>query len=566
MANSGWKIYISEQPSNGFYTDTKVYISGSYGPEVSSFWYDNNIGSFPAAKMYAYNDLTDVTQLVQKDYNGQDGIVHPNQAGWSMWTIPSDATGVYFTVPGAAGSDIVYETQMIEPRSLRSGGEYKNYFHRSWEYVDKPPFDIRLSNYSISENDPSVIVGKLSTHDFNYDSTPSLRNQTQYSISGSDSSYFEYVWDHSDYPGVLNLVFVDPLGDSGPGADYFKKPHYDIEITATPPEGPSKTESFRILVTNSNTPPTAITLSNNSIAENTAGAVVGTLSVADSDSGDSHSLILSGNDRGHFEISNFQLKLKSGLSADYETKSSYSITVSATDSGNLSKSQSFTVNVTDVDENDDSSPGNDILDGFSGTGFIDGKGGLDSVQYKVSSNKVSFSENSTGQLVIKGSPGQSETLVDIERLQFTDKVYALDLNGNAGVAAKAIIASFGADSLNAYMSAALSVVDSGTSLESLCDLVVDLKLIDQLTGSSSNSSFVGHLFKNVVGRSPNLLENALYTNQLDNGTHTKSSLLAFAANTTRTEALVTANTIDLIGVAGSADGEILALQYDIGLG
>jgi len=248
MANSGWKIYISEQPSNGFYTDTKVYISGSYGPEVSSFWYDNNIGSFPAAKMYAYNDLTDVTQLVQKDYNGQDGIVHPNQAGWSMWTIPSDATGVYFTVPGAAGSDIVYETQMIEPRSLRSGGEYKNYFHRSWEYVDKPPFDIRLSNYSISENDPSVIVGKLSTHDFNYDSTPSLRNQTQYSISGSDSSYFEYVWDHSDYPGVLNLVFVDPLGDSGPGADYFKKPHYDIEITAPLRRGRAKPNRLEYLL------------------------------------------------------------------------------------------------------------------------------------------------------------------------------------------------------------------------------------------------------------------------------------------------------------------------------
>jgi len=116
------------------------------------------------------------------------------------------------------------------------------------------------------------------------------------------------------------------------------------------------------------------------------------------------------------------------------------------------------------------------------------------------------------------------------------------------------------------MSAALSVVDSGTSLESLCDLVVDLKLIDQLTGSSSNSSFVGHLFKNVVGRSPNLLENALYTNQLDNGTYTKSSLLALAANTTLTEALVTANSVDLIGVPGSADGEILALQYDLGLG
>ena len=37
-------------------------------------------------------------------------------------------------------------------------------------------------------------------------------------------------------------------------------------------------------------------------------------------------------------------------------------------------------------------------------------------------------------------------------------------------------------------------------------------------------------------------------------------------STILTEALVTANSVDLIGIPGSADGEILALQYDIGLG
>jgi hypothetical protein len=52
---------------------------------------------------------------------------------------------------------------------------------------------------------------------------------------------------------------------------------------------------------------------------------------------------------------------------------------------------------------------------------------------------------------------------------------------------------------------------------------------------------------------------------LDNGTYTKSSLLALTANTTLTANLVTANSVDLIGVAGSADGEMLAIQYDLGL-
>jgi hypothetical protein len=160
----------------------------------------------------------------------------------------------------------------------------------------------------------------------------------------------------------------------------------------------------------------------------------------------------------------------------------------------------------------------------------------------------------------------SETLSNIERLYFTDKAYALDIDCNAGNAAKVIIATFGADSLGSYLSAALSVVDGGTTLEGLCDLVVYLRLIENVIGSSTNGSFVDHVYENVVGVTPSQTDHDTYTALLDNGTYTKSSLLALAANTTLTEALVTANSVDLIGVPGSADGEILALQYDIGLG
>jgi len=97
---------------------------------------------------------------------------------------------------------------------------------------------------------------------------------------------------------------------------------------------------------------------------------------------------------------------------------------------------------------------------------------LDIVKYSAASGTVFYNENSHGQLEINSTYLTSETLVSIERLQFTDKCYALDVGGNAGIAAKAIIATFGADALTSYMSAALSVVDGGTSLESLCDLVV----------------------------------------------------------------------------------------------
>ena len=83
-------------------------------------------------------------------------------------------------------------------------------------------------------------------------------------------------------------------------------------------------------------------------------------------------------------------------------------------------------------------------------------------KYSVESDAVSFSANDAGQLVIQNSANaslytgknsdlvESDTLVSMERIQFSDKNYALDLDGNAGVAAKAVITCFGQDSLDLY--------------------------------------------------------------------------------------------------------------------
>jgi hypothetical protein len=278
---------------------------------------------------------------------------------------------------------------------------------------------------------------------------------------------------------------------------------------------------------------------------------------------------LSGTDADLFEIdSDKQLKFKSAIKADYETKSSYNVTVSATDTEGLSYSDDFTLSVTDVEETPyGSTAGNDDLEGFSGFGVIDGGEGIDAIEYSISRTAVDFSQNEADQLVIQNTANssESEALVSMERIQFSDQKYALDLDGNAGVAAKAIITSFGAESLNTLMSPALSIVDEGLTLTQLCDLIVQNSYIENLIGSSTNGSFVDHVYKNVVGVAPSQASHDTYTALLDNGTYTKSSLLALAANTTLAEDILTANTIDLIGVPGSADGEILALQYDIGL-
>lgn len=99
----------------------------------------------------------------------------------------------------------------------------------------------------------------------------------------------------------------------------------------------------------------------------------------------------------------------------------------------------------------------------------------------------------------------------MERIQFSDKNYALDLGGNAGVAVKAIIACFGQDSLSSFMSAGLTLADDGSAVSDICELVSGMGYIESIKGISTNSSFVDFIFENVVGRLPNFLESAIYT-------------------------------------------------------
>ena len=98
-----------------------------------------------------------------------------------------------------------------------------------------------------------------------------------------------------------------------------------------------------------NNAPTNVTLSSGGVEENQpSGSPVGTLSTSDPDSGDSHSYTLIGGDVSAFSINGNQLK--TAASFDYESQSSYSVTIRTTDSGGLFYQKAFTISVTDVAE------------------------------------------------------------------------------------------------------------------------------------------------------------------------------------------------------------------------
>jgi VCBS repeat-containing protein len=100
-----------------------------------------------------------------------------------------------------------------------------------------------------------------------------------------------------------------------------------------------------------NDPPSDITLSGSTVKENAAnGTIVGTLTAADPDAGDTHTFTLVDNASGRFGISGNRIVVANGALLNYEAGTSHSVTVRATDAGGLTYDESFTIGVQNVNE------------------------------------------------------------------------------------------------------------------------------------------------------------------------------------------------------------------------
>ena len=101
----------------------------------------------------------------------------------------------------------------------------------------------------------------------------------------------------------------------------------------------SFSKDFAITITNQDEPVTGVSLSSLTVDENiTAGSLVASISAITEDITDTHTYTLSGTDASSFVISGSSLLLASSVSPDFETKSSYSVTLTASDAASSSAS------------------------------------------------------------------------------------------------------------------------------------------------------------------------------------------------------------------------------------
>uniref|UniRef100_UPI001CFCD7C2 carbohydrate-binding protein n=1 Tax=Alloyangia pacifica TaxID=311180 RepID=UPI001CFCD7C2 len=198
-----------------------------------------------------------------------------------------------------------------------------------------PEFDVTSGAVVIDENSTEVAVGLTATD--------GEGDALSYELTGDDAALFEF----NETTGALDFVtapdFEAPADLDGDNV---------YEVTLTTSDGVlNASQDISVTVTDvvEATQPTSIALDASTVAENAAGAVIGTLSAVDPD-GDDAAITFSVDPASDFEVVGGQLKLKDGVALDFEATPTIDVEITATDAANETTTTTLTITVGDVDE------------------------------------------------------------------------------------------------------------------------------------------------------------------------------------------------------------------------
>jgi hypothetical protein len=123
------------------------------------------------------------------------------------------------------------------------------------------------------------------------------------------------------------------------------------------------------------------------------------------------------------------------------------------------------------------------------------------------------------------------TTKDVERVVFTDKAIALDVNGPAGELYALLAAGLGVADVNAsLMGVGLALQDTGMTDVQLAEILLSSSVYKADALGTSNETFVKHVYTNITGQTISLADLTFFTGVLDRKEVTQAQLLDAASN------------------------------------
>jgi hypothetical protein len=191
--------------------------------------------------------------------------------------------------------------------------------------------------------------------------------------------------------------------------------------------------------------------------------------------------------------------------------------------------------------------GNDKFTGGAGNDTIDGGAGIDHALYTGDASSYRIVHNSDSSIVVAdiraGAPDGTDTLVNVERIDFTGSVLALDTNHGAGDAYRIYQAAFDRTPDAGGLTYWVEQSDKGMDLISMASRFIDSTEFRALYGTSPTpTQFIDLLYENVLHREADQTGYNYWAGQMAHGMSEGEVLARFSDGAENR-----ADVIDIIG-------------------
>ena len=181
---------------------------------------------------------------------------------------------------------------------------------------------------------------------------------------------------------------------------------------------------------------------------------------------------------------------------------------------------------------------NDSFTTGAGNDTIDGGAGTDTVVFTGTRADHTVVNTTTAWTVSSTADG-TDTLQNIERLQFSDANTAFDLDGSAGQIYRLYKAAFARTPDLAGLGSWIAAMDNGMTPQQVATSFMASAEFQSLYGANpSNELFVTSLYLNALGRAPEIGGVSGWVSQIASGAVTRAQLLVQFSESTENKAAV----------------------------